>query len=113
MAAVLLVHKFYDDRFCTNRCVANLAGLSLQELYYLELTFLSVLDFSVDISQTEFEEFERGLISFVSQTPTQITQLEISSIHQRLLQTRSFLTDDVALYSCLPMSRLQSIFLQF
>lgn len=67
---MIQVHKFFDDFYCSNLFLAKVAGLSLQELNYLEIAFLSVLDFAVFISETEFMNYEGGLINFINQTPS-------------------------------------------
>lgn len=61
---MLISHKFLDDAFLLNSAFANIAGLELEELNYLEEVFLEILDFDIFVSPEEFKEYRESLNTY-------------------------------------------------
>ena len=54
IAAVVLVTKFYNDVFFSNKDLADAAGISLTDLNLIEKAFLTTLDYNLYISTDVF-----------------------------------------------------------
>ena len=50
IAAVVLVTKFYNDVFFSNKDLADAAGIPLTDLNRIEKAFLNTLDYNLYIS---------------------------------------------------------------
>lgn len=55
--------KFYDDNFFTNELYARVGGISVMELNTLELEFVFLINFSLSISQKEFQKYYNELFT--------------------------------------------------
>ena len=67
ITAVLVVQKFYNDCFFGNQTIAMLGGITLKELNALEVVFLDVLNFDINVSEEEYVEYKRGLDGYFSE----------------------------------------------
>jgi len=61
LGAILLTAKFYNDVYYSNKHLADLAGICLNELNAIELYFLKTIDYCIFIDPIEYERFELGL----------------------------------------------------
>lgn len=66
MVATVIVNKFFSDDYFLNSSVAQLAGMSLQELNMLEQEFLRIIDYNLFVSPEEYNEYLDGLHDFFS-----------------------------------------------
>ena len=57
----MLAAKFYDDTYLNNDMYARIGGIRVEELNALELEFLFFIDFSLVVSQKEFEKYYNAL----------------------------------------------------
>jgi hypothetical protein len=58
---VLITAKFYNDIFFANHYIAQVGGVTLQNLNELEEFFMQVIDWQLYISTEEFDSFEAVL----------------------------------------------------
>jgi len=85
LAAVVTATKFLDDQFYLNSYYAKVGGVSVLELKNLELSFLSILDYNLNVSQEEYHTEFSALFkeSFLNSTKScyvqPANQLEFSS----------------------------------
>lgn len=61
----MVMHKYYNDVFYRNTDFANLAGLHIAEVNYLEEVFLQILDFDIHVSEEELEHYQNGIRLYV------------------------------------------------
>ena len=54
---VMAAAKFYDDSFFNNELYARIGGVSVDELNALELEFVFLINFSLLITQEEFQKY--------------------------------------------------------
>ena len=57
----MLAAKFYDDTYLNNGTYARIGGICVEELNTLELEFLFFIDFSLVVSQKEYEKYYNAL----------------------------------------------------
>ena len=55
------MHKYYDDRFAENTYVAGLTGLTLQELNFMELEFLTTIQFKISVAEQEYSQYQKAI----------------------------------------------------
>lgn len=82
VTAVMLAAKFHDDGHYTNSYYARVGGVSTAELNYLELEFLSIIDYRLFVSAAEFLECELLLsteLDATELTPKQADRHRLSS----------------------------------
>ncbi len=60
--AISLAHKFFEDRFYSNKYLANVAGINLQEFNQLEVVMLSQISFGLYISEKFFSVYREQLL---------------------------------------------------
>lgn len=58
---MLVTQKFYNDLFLSNYEIATIGGLQLSELNLLEEVFLETIDFDINVSEQEFNEYRKKL----------------------------------------------------
>ena len=80
LTSIVIAMKYVEDACYTNKYMAKVGGLSLPELNRLELMFLTTLDFSLDVSAENFEQF----CSEVCRLDALIMMEEINTILPRL-----------------------------
>ena len=59
ITSAVISMKYWEDRPYTNRYMANVGGISLCELNYLEASFLRSIDYALEVSPSNFENFCR------------------------------------------------------
>ena len=64
VVAIMIVSKFYSDKFYLNHTVGEITGLEVSEVNILELEFLRILDFDIRVSNDEYDEYFEGLTKF-------------------------------------------------
>lgn len=64
VVATIVINKFYSDDYFLNSSVAQLAGMTLDELNMLEQEFLRILDYDVFITPDEYNQYLEGLNAF-------------------------------------------------
>ena len=57
----MTVHKFFTDRFYSNEYLANVGGISLNEANNLQVVFLQMIDYEINITQGEYKDYEDSL----------------------------------------------------
>lgn len=62
ITAVVLASKFASDFFYSNKFYAKIGGVTLKELNALEREFLYLLDFSLSITDEEFESYRKVIL---------------------------------------------------
>lgn len=55
------IMKFYDDNIFSNKDYAKVGKLDVDELFDLELDFLTSIDFNVNINSQEFEVYKEKM----------------------------------------------------
>lgn len=60
----MVVNKFFSDDYFLNSSVAQLAGMSLQELNMLEQEFLRIIDYDLFVSPEEYNDYLDGVHDF-------------------------------------------------
>lgn len=50
LISIMVFSKFYDDRYHTNKYWASIGGISLNELNKLEIEYLNLLDYNININ---------------------------------------------------------------
>ena len=63
LAAVAITHKFYTDPFFLNSEIANLGGVNLQEMNFLEEEFLDTIDFNIIVDDDEYDSYKKQIES--------------------------------------------------
>lgn len=63
---MLLTHKFYSDDFFENHFFAEISGVSLEEINFLELQFLGVIEFNLNVNEEEYDQYKAALAAFFS-----------------------------------------------
>ena len=58
---VMTAAKFYDDSFFNNELYARIGGVSVDELNALELEFVFLINFSLLITEEEFQKYYNEL----------------------------------------------------
>lgn len=61
LTAILVATKFIDDRCYNNKYFARLGGVSLAEINSLELEFLFILGFNLNVEPPLYEKYARAL----------------------------------------------------
>ncbi|KAF9082388.1 hypothetical protein BGX23_012510, partial [Mortierella sp. AD031] len=62
--ALILANKFLDDNTFTNRTWANITGISVKEVNYIELQFLQGINFRLFTSSCDYTEWLASLTHF-------------------------------------------------
>lgn len=81
LVALLLAAKFFEDQPCDNGYFATVGGVSLQELNNMEVTFLTLVEYRVCVTQWEYNMYAqlvdehiqnigRPKLFFVAQEPS-------------------------------------------
>ena len=70
IAAVVLVTKFYNDVFFSNKDLADAAGISLTDLNLIEKAFLTTLDYNLYISTDVFQSYASHILSHLTKMQT-------------------------------------------
>jgi hypothetical protein len=47
----------FNDGFYNNKCFAEIAGISVQEMNDLEIEFVDILDFDLNVTKQEFVKY--------------------------------------------------------
>jgi len=58
LISVMMASKFCDDQPCDNVYFATVGGVSVEELNVMELDFLTMIEFHINVSVPEFEAFQ-------------------------------------------------------
>lgn len=81
LTAVLVASKMYNDTYYTNRYIAQVGGVTLNNINELERHFIEICDWHLYVSPEEFELYERALITYQqveqSQQLQQMSQLQL------------------------------------
>ena len=64
LTAVLVASKMYNDTYYTNRYIAQVGGVTLNNINELERHFIEICDWHLYVSPEEFELYERALITY-------------------------------------------------
>lgn len=64
LTGVVVAAKFFEDKYYKNSYYCKVGGINNQELNQLEYEFLSYLDFSLYVSQEEYERYFDRLMTF-------------------------------------------------
>ena len=67
LSAVLLTSKVFNDTYYTNRYIAEVGGVTLANINDLEMYFMDVLDWNVNITTEEFEFYDKSINSLLPQ----------------------------------------------
>ena len=68
LASILLSAKFLDDIYYNNSFYAKLGGISLQELNTLELEFLRLTRFDLNVSEEQYGAYHASIRAYVCRT---------------------------------------------
>ena len=63
LGAMILAIKYNEDVFCSLKFYAKLGGISLNELYNLEVNFISLINFNLFVSDELFRKYNDYLLS--------------------------------------------------
>ena len=58
----ITVHKFFSDYYHENKYLAKVGRLSLEETIYLQRVFLEMLDYDINITDQEYQNYESSII---------------------------------------------------
>lgn len=61
---MLTVHKFYTDSYLTNKNIFRALNLDHLEWNQMERDFLTIMDYAVVITESQYQECLRGVESF-------------------------------------------------
>jgi hypothetical protein len=64
LSAVILVHKMYSDDYFENKHFSDISGISLQEINFLELNFLGIIEFNLVVNTEEYDQYLTALHQF-------------------------------------------------
>ena len=62
IGAFICALKFCNDEIYTNSVYAKICGISLKEINNIEVSFLNLIDFKLNISMEEYKKYENHLI---------------------------------------------------
>ncbi|KAI9256010.1 cyclin-domain-containing protein [Sporodiniella umbellata] len=65
--SLMLANKFLDDNTFTNKTWSEVSGMKVTDLNIMELEFLDVLHFRLDVKKEEYERWRTALYSFRQQ----------------------------------------------
>ena len=63
LGAMILAIKYNEDVFCSLKFYAKLGGITLNELYNLEVNFISLINFNLFVSDELFSKYNDYLLS--------------------------------------------------
>jgi len=69
LASILLSVKFLDDIYYNNSFFAKLGGIPLQELNALEVEFLRLTRFDLNVSEQQYGAYHASIRAYVRRTP--------------------------------------------
>jgi len=64
LAAITCLSKCYNDVFYSNQLIAQVGGVSLEELNNIELDFLTLMNWDIHISEEEFNFYYTGFKNY-------------------------------------------------
>ena len=76
LTAVLLTSKMFNDTYYTNRYIAEVGGVTLENMNDLEKYFMQVIDWNLNITTEDFALYEQSIDVF---SPPQDTTKAIQS----------------------------------
>ena len=74
LTSVTIAHKYYDDIYYNNRVIAELGGISVQELNQLEVEFLSKINFNIHVEGEEYDVYRQAVNQFFEASTSQQIQ---------------------------------------
>ena len=82
----MMINKFYTDFFYLNSTFAQWSGISLKEINELDEEFLYIIDFNLNITAEEYQEYELAVNSFFkSENKKDIDQI-LNAFNQQTTQ---------------------------
>jgi hypothetical protein len=84
LASILLSAKFLDDIYYNNSFYAKLGGISLQELNALELEFLRLTRFDLNVSEEQYGAYHASIRAYACRTSSNRPAQLIGHNHDRL-----------------------------
>ena len=75
----------HNDTFYTNGYLAQVGGVSLENMNQLESYFMKMIDWNVNVSTEEFEFYEKNMEVAFGQQMTEVSP-QHSSVDQQLHQ---------------------------
>jgi len=61
LVSIITAAKFFEDEPCDNKYYALVGGIPIEELNALELQFLFMVDWKINITPSEYERYEMAL----------------------------------------------------
>eukprot|EP00696_Hemimastix_kukwesjijk_P005125 gnl/Hemi2/16515_TR5521_c0_g1_i1.p1 gnl/Hemi2/16515_TR5521_c0_g1~~gnl/Hemi2/16515_TR5521_c0_g1_i1.p1 ORF type:complete len:188 (-),score=30.90 gnl/Hemi2/16515_TR5521_c0_g1_i1:53-616(-) len=61
ITSIMLAAKFFDDTYCNNAYYAKVGGVPTNELNLLEIEFLFMINFSLNVTGQQFEQYASEL----------------------------------------------------
>jgi hypothetical protein len=61
LTCVMIFCKFQSDFYCSNQYIARMCGIELEELNYLEVYTLQLLDYRLLIDLELFAEYDKRI----------------------------------------------------
>ena len=63
MGTLLVLTKFYNDVYYSNKDIATVGGVSEEEINRIEEYLLELIDYRLFIREEEYQLYESGLLS--------------------------------------------------
>lgn len=70
MPSLMLAAKYFDDVYFTNTFYAEVGGITVNEINYLEVEFLCRIHFNLFVSSQDFLRYYSDVIEHLSYCPT-------------------------------------------
>ena len=80
---VMTAAKFYDDSFFNNELYARIGGVSVDELNALELEFVFLINFSLLITEEEFQKYYNELYTHCNSICNHCSMIFVTSCYCR------------------------------
>ena len=68
LTAILLIHKYYDDAYYNNKVLADIGGVSVEEINQLEIEFLQQINFNIYVKVEEYKMYRLSIDKFFCNT---------------------------------------------
>ncbi len=69
LTTVLIASKMFNDTYYTNKYIAQVGGVSLQNINELETFFIEMVDWNLNITEEQFAQYEHLIAAFLKPAP--------------------------------------------
>jgi len=88
LIAAIIASKFFEDEVCDNKFYAIVGGIGKPELNILELQFLLMLDWNVNVSTLEYDQYSTALRYKITKE-VELKNAQLCSAESKLGNTHS------------------------